>query len=85
MVTIAALQNNRIAFQAHMKIHESYPGFMCHHCGFRSDDKASYKEHIEQHNSKPSLFVCVFCDKTYIGARSLRRHCKQHVCKYFPL
>lgn len=79
-------KNNRsIQFQRHMKLHEKYPGFVCHYCHFRSDDKASYKKHIELHNNKPSPLVCVFCDRPYSNVRGLRRHCTRHYVSQFNI
>lgn len=60
-----------------MKWHELHPGFVCNHCHFQSDDKPSYKEHMELHESKSSPFACVFCHKVYENAPYLRQHCKR--------
>lgn len=58
----------------------------CKFCHFRSDDKTSYKEHMELHDKKSSPLVCIVCDKSFEKARTLQIHNYRHyVRKYFIL
>lgn len=54
------------------------PGFRCAPCGFSTEDKAQFREHISQHQPAGAdgcTQQCLQCGACFASSSSLSRHC----------